>query len=84
MNGSQTASLNLVLDVGKVFCLLLVSSMQFGLVCFVYLLNLIKNCGWSGEDYETELPQAMQGGNKSREAYPWMEHMRFNLCSQVH
>ena len=41
----------------------------------------LKNCGWSGEDYET---QAMQGANKSRKAYPWMEHMRFNLCSQIH
>ena len=44
----------------------------------------LKNCGASGEDYETEPPQAMQGGNKAMKAYPWMEHMCFNLCSQVH
>ena len=42
MNGSHKASLNLVLDVGKVFCLLLVGSVQLRLVCLVYLLNLVK------------------------------------------
>ena len=45
----------------------------------------LKNCGASGEDYETDIDiQAMQGGNKARKVYPWMEHMCFNLCSQIH
>ena len=50
----------------------------------------LKNCGWSGEDYKTMsqlLPMAalmMGGAEKARIAFPWMEHMCFNLCSQIH
>ena len=54
----------------------------------------LKNCGWSGEDYKTMSllsPKAlmigqlaMLGAKKARIAYPWMEHMCFNLCSQIH
>ena len=50
----------------------------------------LKNCGWEDSDRAggllrnralSPLPLIM-GGIKARKAYPWMEHMCFNLCSQ--
>ena len=43
----------------------------------------LKNCGWSESKdfYEAE---PMIGGKKVQIAFPWMEHMCFNLCSQIH
>ena len=50
----------------------------------------LKNCGWSEPDQDGGLLRAakvvprtpLRGGIKARKAYPWMEHMCFNLCFQ--